>query len=113
MPGKLVPPGDAADGLTRAGEIVAAAVSDGGIPGAVAAVGRGPATLSTWVSGRADTTQATARPMTAVTIFDLASLTKVVATTTAVLALAGRRQLDLDDRRPATCRSSPPCAKGT
>jgi len=103
MPGKLVPPGDTADGLTgadgltRAGEIVAAAVGDGGIPGAVAAAGRGPVTLSTWVSGRADTTQATVRPMTAVTIFDLASLTKVVATTTAVLALAGRRQLDLDD----------------
>ena len=35
--------------------------------------------------------------MTAGTLFDLASLTKVVATTTAVLTLAGRRQLGLDD----------------
>ena len=35
--------------------------------------------------------------MTAGTLFDLASLTKVVATTTAVLTLAGRRKLRLDD----------------
>jgi CubicO group peptidase (beta-lactamase class C family) len=83
--------------LTRAGEIVGAAVRDGHVPGAVAAVGRGPVTLSIWVAGRADTTPVTARPMTSGTLFDLASLTKVVATTTAVLALAGRGQLGLDD----------------
>ena len=35
--------------------------------------------------------------MTAGTLFDLASLTKVVATTSAVLALAGRGRLGLDD----------------
>ncbi|HEX3514791.1 MAG TPA: serine hydrolase domain-containing protein [Trebonia sp.] len=99
FPAGVVPgdSGKAVSGLTRAGELVSAAVSDGGIPGAVAAVGRGPVTLSTWVSGQGDTTPATARPMTAVTLFDLASLTKLVATTTAVLALAGRGQLDLDD----------------
>ena len=84
-------------GLARAGEIVAAAVRDGGVPGAVAAVGRGQVTQSSWVAGQADTTRATARPMTAGTLFDLASLTKVVATTTAVLALAGGGQLRLDD----------------
>lgn len=85
-----------AAGLARAGAIVAAVVRDGGVPGAVAAVGRGPVTLSSWVAGRADTTPATARPMTAGTLFDLASLTKVVTTTT-VLALAGAGQLGLDD----------------
>ncbi len=83
--------------LRRAGELVASAVRDGGVPGAVAVVGRGPMTLAGWVAGRADTTQATARPMTAATLFDLASLTKVVATTTAVLALAGDGRLALDD----------------
>jgi CubicO group peptidase (beta-lactamase class C family) len=83
--------------LNRAGELVTAAVRDGGVPGAVAAVGQGPVTLSGWVAGRADTTQASARPMTAETLFDLASLTKVVATTTAVLALAGGGRLGLDD----------------
>jgi len=86
-----------ADRLRRAGELVASAVGDGGVPGAVAAVGRGPVTLASWVAGWADTTQATARPMTAATLFDLASLTKIVATTTAVLALAGGGQLALDD----------------
>jgi CubicO group peptidase (beta-lactamase class C family) len=84
-------------GLARAGEIVGAAVRDGRVPGAVAAIGRGPVTLAGWVAGRADTTPTTGRPMTFGTLFDLASLTKVVATTTAVLTLAGRRQLGLDD----------------
>jgi CubicO group peptidase (beta-lactamase class C family) len=83
--------------LARAAEIAGAAVRDGGVPGVVAAVGRGPVTLSLRVAGRADTTPGTARPMTAGTLFDLASLTKVVATTTAVLALAGRGRLGLDD----------------
>jgi CubicO group peptidase (beta-lactamase class C family) len=93
-----VPGGSAEAGeLTRAGGLIAAAVRDGGVPGAVAAVGRRPATLAGWVAGHADTTQGTARPMTAGTLFDLASLTKVVATTTAVLALAGRGELGLDD----------------
>lgn len=36
-------------------------------------------------------------PMTADTIFDLASLTKVVATTTAIMQLAGQGKLGLDD----------------
>jgi CubicO group peptidase (beta-lactamase class C family) len=84
-------------GLARAGEIVGAAVRDGRVPGAVAAVGRGRVTLATWVAGQADTTPGTARPMTSGTLFDLASLTKVVATTTAVLALAGGGRLALDD----------------
>ena len=101
MPAEPVPaepvPAELAAGLARAGEIVAAAVRDGGVPGAVAAVGRGQVTLSRWVAGWADTTPATARPMSAGTLFDLASLTKVVATTTTVLALAGGGQLGLDD----------------
>ena len=46
-------------GLARAGETVGAAVRDGGVPGAVAAIGRGPVTLAGWVAGRADTTPAT------------------------------------------------------
>jgi CubicO group peptidase (beta-lactamase class C family) len=86
-----------AAGLTRADGIVSAAVRDGGVPGAVAAVGRGTVTLSSLAAGRADTTPVTARPMTAGTLFDLASLTKVVGTATAVLALAGGGQLGLDD----------------
>jgi CubicO group peptidase (beta-lactamase class C family) len=82
---------------TPTGEIIAAAVAGGHIPGVVAAAGRGPATLATWVAGQADSTPGRSRAMTAGTVFDLASLTKVVATTTATLALASRGQLALTD----------------
>lgn len=95
--------------LNAVGEIIAAAVRDQGVdsgrgahgvPGVVAAAGRGAETLATWVAGRADTTPGAVRPMRADTVFDLASLTKVVATTTVTLALASAGQIGLDD--PAT-----------
>jgi CubicO group peptidase (beta-lactamase class C family) len=94
-------------------KIIAAAVAGGHIPGVVAAVGRGPATLASWVAGQADTTPGRSRAMTADTVFDLASLTKVVATTTATLALASQQRLSLGD--PVTrylpgfsaCRAGP------
>jgi CubicO group peptidase (beta-lactamase class C family) len=78
-------------------KIVDAAVAGGHVPGVVAAAGRGPATLATWVAGQADSTPGRSRAMTAGTVFDLASLTKVVATTTATLALASQRRLGLGD----------------
>jgi glucoamylase len=56
--------------------LIAAAVSGGGVPGAVAMAGRGPSVLETVSAG-----------YPADTVFDLASLTKVVATTTVTLAL--------------------------
>ncbi|HEX6521229.1 MAG TPA: serine hydrolase domain-containing protein [Streptosporangiaceae bacterium] len=65
------------------------------VPGAVVSVGIGPATVLTHAAGLADTIDA--RPMTSDTVFDIASLTKVVATTTAVLALIGSGRLGLDD----------------
>jgi CubicO group peptidase (beta-lactamase class C family) len=80
-------------GLDAVGKILA----DAPVPGLVAAVGRGPRTLATWVAGQADTTADAARPMRADTVFDLASLTKVVATTTVTLALAGDGRVGLDD----------------
>jgi len=78
-------------------KIINSAVASGRIPGVVAAAGRGPGTLATWVAGQADSTPGRSRAMTAGTVFDLASLTKVVATTTATLALAGQRRLSLGD----------------
>src|SRR5215472_16630465 len=75
--------------------IIGAAVNEGRVPGVVATVGRGSATLATWVAGQADTSPGTARPMAADTLFDLASPTKVVATTTAVLALVSAGELTL------------------
>ena len=85
----------APDRLDRIGALLDEAVGDGGIPGAVAAVGQGPVTLGRWVTGQADAIAG--RPMQADTVFDLASLTKVVATTTVTLALAGRGELGLGD----------------
>ena len=85
----------APDRLDRIGALLDEAVGDGGIPGAVAAVGQGPVTLGRWVAGQADAIAG--RPMRADTVFDLASLTKVVATTTVTLALAGRGELGLGD----------------
>jgi CubicO group peptidase (beta-lactamase class C family) len=82
--------------MPELGSIIAAAVADGGIPGAVAALGRGPATLETAAAGLADTTPGAERPMTPGTVFDLASLTKVVSTTTLVLTLAAAGSLSLD-----------------
>ena len=77
--------------------VINAAVADGHVPGVVAAAGRGPDTLATWVAGQADSTPDRSRAVSAGTVFDLASLTKVVATTTATLVLAGQRQLGLAD----------------
>lgn len=94
--------------LDRVGEIIDAAVrahadpasvdQHWGVPGVVAAVGQGPVTLGTWVAGQADTTPGAVRPMRLDTIFDLASLTKVVATTTITLTLVGCGDLDLDEK---------------
>jgi CubicO group peptidase (beta-lactamase class C family) len=83
------------EGLDRIGALLDAAVASDRIPGAVAVAGRGPVTLGRWAAGQADAIRE--RPMRADTIFDLASLTKVVATTTVTLALAGRGQLGLGD----------------
>jgi CubicO group peptidase (beta-lactamase class C family) len=83
------------DRLDRIGALLDEAVGGGGIPGAVAVAGRGPVTLGRWVAGQAD--RSTERPMRADTVFDLASLTKVVATTAVTLALAGRGELGLGD----------------
>jgi len=82
--------------LERIGALLDAAVGDGRIPGAVAIAGQGQDTLGQWTAGQADALRG--RPMGPDTVFDLASLTKVVATTTAALALAGQGRLGLDDQ---------------
>lgn len=78
---------------------IEAAVTAGEIPGAVLVIGRGDETLLCSVAGSAEIYRdASRRPMTTETLFDLASLTKVVATLPAVLRLAGDRAFGLDDR---------------
>jgi CubicO group peptidase (beta-lactamase class C family) len=68
------------------------------VPGAVLVAGRGgPEPLLRHVAGDAQRDAAARRPMTADTVFDLASLTKVVATLPALLELAGRAGIGLDE----------------
>ena len=81
--------------LAAIAPIVQAEIAAGRIPGAVVLVGRGDRVLYREALGRRSEEES-APPMTADTVFDLASLTKVVVTTTAVLQLAERHRLDLD-----------------
>ena len=77
-------------------EIVDTEIAAGKIPGAVVLVGQdGNIVYSSAFGMRALKPQG--EPMTADTIFDLASLTKVIATGTAVMQLAENGKLNLDD----------------
>jgi beta-glucosidase-like glycosyl hydrolase/CubicO group peptidase (beta-lactamase class C family) len=70
------------------------AVADGAFPGAYVAVGTADGVLAEYGAGQldvADTTRPSAR-----TVWDLASLTKVIGTTSAMLQLVGQRKVALD-----------------
>jgi uncharacterized protein YbbC (DUF1343 family)/CubicO group peptidase (beta-lactamase class C family) len=71
------------------------AIAAGHLPGAVVLVGQGDRILYRKALGLRAVTPRD-EPMTVDTIFDLASLTKVLATTPAILALADDGRLDLD-----------------
>jgi CubicO group peptidase (beta-lactamase class C family) len=80
-----------------AAELIDAAVAAGVVPGAVLAAGlRGAEPRLLHVAGDAQHDDAAKRAMTADTVFDLASLTKVVATMPCVLYLTSRREVGLD-----------------
>lgn len=88
--------------LARVDRIIEAAIADGATPGAVLAVGRGDRVVRLrgygrldWSPSDANTTRASA---TDSSLYDLASLTKVVATTTGVMQLVDRGDLSLDTR---------------
>ncbi|HEX9127122.1 MAG TPA: serine hydrolase, partial [Methylomirabilota bacterium] len=70
-------------------------VAAGDIPGAVILIGQGNRVLYRKALGSRAVTPVL-EPMTTDTIFDIASLTKVVATTPAILALVDDRKLELD-----------------
>jgi uncharacterized protein YbbC (DUF1343 family)/CubicO group peptidase (beta-lactamase class C family) len=76
--------------------LVNAAVERHELPGAVVLVGRGDAVLYREAFGQRSVDPPEA--MTADTIFDLASLTKVVATTTSVMQLIEQGRIRLSDR---------------
>ena len=92
-------------GARSAVELIDEAVADGTVPGAVLAAGVGSAEpVLLTVAGDAQRDDEACRPMSADTIFDLASLTKVVATLPCVLLLIAGGQLGLDDH---VCRYLP------
>ncbi|MDB6061196.1 MAG: serine hydrolase [Verrucomicrobiaceae bacterium] len=85
-----------ADDLTAIDNAAQAQVRAGKIPGAVVLVGNGDRVLYRKAFGYR-TKQPKKIAMTTDTLFDLASLTKVIATTTAVMQLVENQQLQLDD----------------
>jgi CubicO group peptidase (beta-lactamase class C family) len=84
--------------MVSAAELIDDAVAREVIPGAVLAAGIGTAQpVLLHVAGDAQRDTAARRPMSADTIFDLASLTKVTATMPCVLHLVARGEVELDD----------------
>ena len=78
-------------------DLVRAAVDDGVVPGAVLITGRGAAGPVRSFAYGVTAVGPAGRPVAEETVFDLASLTKVVGTATAVLRLADEGVLSLDD----------------
>ena len=79
------------DGLDQ---LLRNALADSAAPGAALAIGRRGQVVRLRGYGTVD--YADVRPVSPATIFDLASLTKVVATTTAAMILEGEGRLELD-----------------
>ena len=86
--------------FSRIDELVRDAMSDKLTPGAVVLVGRGDQTVYEQAFGFRATVPAQ-EPMTVDTVFDLASLTKVVATTTAMMTLIEDGRVRLQPANPA------------
>ena len=83
--------------LAEITKVIEAAIARRELPGAVVAVGTEAGVAWQASIGRR-AIQPTPEPMTADTIFDAASLTKVVATTTAIMMLVEQGKLRLSDR---------------
>jgi uncharacterized protein YbbC (DUF1343 family)/CubicO group peptidase (beta-lactamase class C family) len=100
-----LPPTPAADAshamdLARLDEIVPLveqAMADKKLPGAVVLIGRGDTVVWQKAIGRR-AVEPTPEAMTLDTIFDMASLTKVIATTTSVMKLVEEGRIRLNDR---------------
>ena len=88
--------GMSADGLAQVDSLLLAALADSAAPGAALAVGRNGRLVRLRGYGRLDWSE-DAAPATPESLWDLASLTKVVGTTTAVMLLESRGQVSLDD----------------
>jgi beta-N-acetylhexosaminidase len=80
--------------LDRLDQLIREQLADSAAPGAALAIGRRGKVVRLRGYGTID--YADDRPVSPATMFDLASLTKVVATTTAMMILEGEGKLDLD-----------------
>jgi uncharacterized protein YbbC (DUF1343 family)/CubicO group peptidase (beta-lactamase class C family) len=87
----------AAARLSAIDAVIQEAIDEKQLPGAVVLIGRGERTLYHKAFGMRSVTPSP-EPMTPDTIFDLASLTKVVATTTSVMMLIEEGRIALHDR---------------
>jgi CubicO group peptidase (beta-lactamase class C family) len=88
--------GMSADRLAVINRIVRKGIDGGGFPGAAVLVGRGGYVVYDQAFGRTTWTPGSKAVSTSSTIYDLASLTKVVATTSAAMILFDQGKLDLD-----------------
>ncbi len=100
-PGAAVPTFSSSDGSTAVklrgvDSIIQQAIADGNIPGAVLVVGHDGAVIYRKAYGER-ALEPRREAMTVDTIFDLASLTKVIATTTAVMQLVEQGKVRLND----------------
>ena len=77
--------------------LVADALAQGKLPGCVVAIGRQSGIVFTRAFGFRSLSPEK-EPMTEDTVFDLASLTKPIATATSLMVLADQGKIDLDDR---------------
>jgi CubicO group peptidase (beta-lactamase class C family) len=97
---KLIPANSASVGMApdlgaRLDSIVSVGIKEGAAPGVALAVGRWGRLVHLRGYGRVDVAP-DAAPVTDSTMFDMASLTKVVATTTAAMILEDQGRLNLD-----------------
>jgi CubicO group peptidase (beta-lactamase class C family) len=95
----LTPPGSvglAVDGLERAIDVLRQGLREERYPGGAIAVGRGESVVLEWGVGRVGWSPEDPPVRPDLTLFDLASLTKVIATTTAVMLLVEDGLMELD-----------------
>ena len=86
--------GMSATGLARVDSIIEAGIADSAASGAALAIGRHGRLVS--LKGFGELAYGSGRPVTPTSIYDLASVSKVVGTTTAAMMLVGAGTLDLD-----------------
>ena len=86
--------GMSGEGLAKVDSIINAALADSAASGAALAIGRHGRLVS--LSAFGELAYGSGRPVTSTSLWDLASVSKVVGTTTAAMILVGEGRLDLD-----------------